>query len=425
MRMPQSALATALRIGHRSCAGGFGSAYQRRFALVRTLASSTTRWRQNRLPAAYWRGGTSRAVIFKAQDLPRQRDQWAAIFRGVIGSPDPYGRQLDGMGGGISSLSKVCVVGPSTVGRAAHVDYTFAAIGVRDDDVDYSSNCGNMSSAVGPFAVDSGLFVPEAGDGECVVLIHNTNTGKIIRSTFSVVGGEAAAGGDFSIDGVAGTAPPVKLEFLSPGGSKTGRLMPTGNVLDRWHELDSSQEGYSVTCVDVGNPCVFVEAEQMMPQIPTALSPTDIEKNGPLMHRLERIRREAGVRMGLADKAEDVPGSVPKIAMVWKPRDLAASNPDLSPESGDICVRALSVGQPHRAVPVTVALALAASAQLPGTVVHKNCLRSEDRRPGMLEISHPTGSLQVDAKFDAEGLLESAALFRTARRLMEGTIFWK
>lgn len=388
------------------------------------LSTTTARCKQNRLPAAYYRGGTSRAVIFKAQDLPRHRDQWAAVFRGVIGSPDPYGRQLDGMGGGISSLSKVCVVGPSTVGEAADVDYTFAAIGVKDDDVDYSSNCGNMSAAIGPFAVDTGLFMPNARDGECVVHIHNTNTGKIIRSTFSLVDGEAAASGDFSIDGVAGTAPPVKLEFLNPGGSRTGRLMPTGNVVNRWYELDLSKEGYPVTCIDVGNPCVFVEAEQMMSEIPTALTPTDIEKNGPLMHRLERIRRKAGVRMGLAKKAEDVPNSVPKIAMVWKPRDLAASDPDLPSERGDICVRALSVGQPHKAVPVTVALALAAAAQLPGTVVH-NCLQAKERRSGSLEVSHPTGSLKVDAKFDAEWLLESAAVFRTSRRLMEGTIFWK
>lgn len=351
-------------------------------------------------------------------------DQWAAIFRGVIGSPDVYGRQLDGMGGGISSLSKVCVVGPSTVGGAADVDYTFAAIGVRDDDVDYSSNCGNMSAAIGPFAVDSGLVAPEAEDGECVVRIHNTNTGKIIRSTFPVTDGEAAASGDFSIDGVAGTAPPVKLEFLEPGGSKTGQLLPTGKVTDSWSDADL--DSYQVTCIDVGNPCVFVEAEALVFPVPVEFTPADIEEDKGLMRRLERIRRLAGVRMGLAGKEEDVPGSVPKIAMVWKPRTFTAGSQHPPREEGDVCVRALSVGQPHKAVPVTVALSLAAAAQLPGTVVHKCCGDGmNEGRAGGLEIVHPSGSLKVDAEFNTQGKLESAAVFRTARRLMEGTIFWK
>lgn len=370
--------------------------------------------KQHRLPAAYYRGGTSRAVIFKSQDLPPNRDQWPAIFRGVIGSPDPsYGRQLDGLGGGISSLSKVCVVGPSTIGEAADVDYTFAAVGVRDDDVDYSSNCGNMSAAIGPFAVDSGLVVPSGGaNGECVVSIHNTNTGKIIRATFPVVDGEAAASGDCAIAGVAGSGAPVRLDFVQPGGAKTGKLLPTGNLVDSWDD-----SGAKMTCIDVGNPCVFVGAEALVSPVPVDFSPKDIESNAAMMAGLELIRRYAAVKMGLAKDDKDVPGSIPKIAMVWAPRDSER-------EIGDICVRALSVGQPHKAVPVTVALALAAAAQLPGTVVHR-CLRTANSGIGGLDISHPTGLLKVDAKYDVNGKLESAALFRTARRLMEGTIFWK
>lgn len=424
---PRAAVATASRASNLPCPLAPGIAhssppYQR--GLIMAFSSQAARRKQNRLPAAYYRGGTSRAVIFRAQDLPPAMDQWAAIFRGVIGSPDVYGRQLDGMGGGISSLSKACVVGPSTVGGAADVDYTFAAIGVRDDDVDYSSNCGNMSAAVGPFAVDSGMVEPRARDGECVVRIHNTNTGKIIRSTFPVADGEAAASGEFSIDGVAGTAPPVKLEFLEPAGSKTGQLLPTGNVADSWSDADLGS--YQVTCVDVGNPCVFVEAGALVSPIPVEFTPKDIEEDKALMHRLERIRRAAGVRMGLAGKEEDVPGSVPKIAMVWKPRQFTAfgQHPPPPPERGDVCVRALSVGQPHKAVPVTVALSLAAAAQLPGTVVHK-CRGTNEGRAGGLEVAHPSGSLKVDAEFNAQGNLVSAAVFRTARRLMEGTIFWK
>lgn len=371
--------------------------------------------KQQRLPAAYYRGGTSRAVIFKAQDLPLDRKQWAAIFRGVIGSPDPHGRQLDGMGGGISSLSKVCVVGPSSVGEDADVDYTFAAIGVKDNDVDYSSNCGNMSAAIGPFAVDSGLLKAPLENGECVVNIHNTNTGKIIRSTFSVVDGEAAASGDIALDGVAGTAAPVRLDFLHPAGSKTGKLLPTGQRADKF-EIEAIQA--DMTCIDAGNPCVFVKAQDLLKHDVSkfsSITPQEMDENKNLMENLDRIRRAAGVKMGLGKDPGDIPGSVPKIAMVWAPQP---------GEKGSICVRALSVGQPHKAVPVTVALSLAAAAQLPGTVVHA-CARSQKGGTDALEIRHPTGSIVVDAAYSNTGDLESAAVYRTARRLMEGTIFWK
>ena len=169
--------------------------------------------KQNRLPAAYYRGGTSRAIIFRQEDLPKDRKEWETIFCGAIGSPDTNGRQLDGLGGGISSLSKICVVGTSTH-LDADVDYTFAAIGVKNLDVDYSSNCGNMTSAIGPFAIDTGMA--EKGDGEVMIRIHNTNTGKIIHSTFPVAKGEAVAHGSFAIDGVSGTAAKVELAFMNP-----------------------------------------------------------------------------------------------------------------------------------------------------------------------------------------------------------------
>jgi 2-methylaconitate cis-trans-isomerase PrpF len=177
----------------------------------------STSMKQNRLPATYYRGGTSRAIIFRQEDLPRDRKEWGPIFCGAIGSPDPNGRQLDGLGGGISSLSKICVVGPSSH-PDADVDYTFAAIGVKNLDVDYSSNCGNMTSAIGPFAVDTGM-VEETKDGDVTVRIHNTNTGKLIHSTFPVVEGEAEAHGSFSIDGVAGTAARIELAFINPASA--------------------------------------------------------------------------------------------------------------------------------------------------------------------------------------------------------------
>lgn len=186
---------------------------------VRSFCSSPyTLNKQHRLPASYYRGGTSRAIFFQPKHLPSDREEWAPVFLGVLGSPDPNGRQLDGLGGGISSLSKICVVGPSSRDDA-DVDYTFAAIGVKDNEVDYSSNCGNMTSAVGAFAVDSGLFNigdPGKEERDVTVRIHNTNTGKIIHSTFPVADGEAVADGDFAIDGVAGNAARVKLAFINP-----------------------------------------------------------------------------------------------------------------------------------------------------------------------------------------------------------------
>src|ERR1700712_576607 len=180
-------------------------------------------------PAVFMRGGTSRAVMFHARDLP-DRGEWDPIFLAAMGSPDPNGRQLNGMGGGISSLSKICILAPSDR-PDADIDYTFAQVQIQQAAVGYRGNCGNMSSAVGPFAVDEGLVRPD-GD-TAVVRIFNTNTSKIIRSTFPLHDGRAAVDGDLSIPGVAGTGAPVRLDFLSPGGAVTGRLLPTGHVVNR------------------------------------------------------------------------------------------------------------------------------------------------------------------------------------------------
>lgn len=170
---------------------------------------------QNCLPAAYYRGGTSRAIMFTETDLPVDKTAWPAIFRGVLGSPDPNGRQLDGLGGGVSSLSKICIVGPSKHPEA-DVDYTFVAVGVRDSEVDFSSNCGNMTSAVGPYALDTGIVsIPDSANA--IVKIHNTNTGKIIHARFPAEDGKAVADGNFAIDGVAGTASMIQLAFMNPG----------------------------------------------------------------------------------------------------------------------------------------------------------------------------------------------------------------
>src|SRR5262245_35617824 len=214
--------------------------------------------KQLRIPAAFMRGGTSNAVVFHAKDLPADRAQWDEIFLAAIGSPDPYGRQLDGMGGGVSSLSKVCVIGPATR-KDADIDYTFAQVLVKDARVDYSANCGNMSSAMGPFAVDEGVV--KAAGQEALVRVHNTNTGKTIWSRFPLDDGTAAVDGALAIPGVAGTGAPVRLEFREPGGATTGKLLPTGNVADM---LDVPGYGaVRVSMVDAANACVFVRASDL------------------------------------------------------------------------------------------------------------------------------------------------------------------
>lgn len=373
---------------------------------------------QGRIPAVFMRGGTSKAVIFRAADLPDGLAARDAIFLDVIGSPDLNGRQLDGMGGGVSSLSKVCIVGPATR-PDADVDYTFAQVSVTDAVVDYSANCGNMSSAIGPFAIDEGLVRPTA-QAEASVRIHNTNTGKIIRATFPVTDGKAEVEGGFVLDGVSGTGAAIRLDFERPGGSKTGRLLPAGSSMTR---LDIEGLGtIEASLIDAATPCAFVLASDLG-KTGTEL-PSELECDPVTLQRLEAIRRAAAVAMGTAPDLHAAAAvlSVPRVAMVSAPsasrtlsgREFAASDIDLA-------VRMISVGQPHRAVPLTGALCLAVASQIPGSIP------SRVRRPGSgpIRIGHPSGITVVDAAVTSgpAGLeAESAAVFRTARRLFEGYV---
>jgi len=208
---------------------------------------------QNKIRAVYMRGGTSRCLVFHEDDLPRSRTARDRILLAALGSPDPYGRQLDGLGGGISSLSKACIIGPPTH-PDAQVDYTFAQVEVSRAVVDYTGNCGNCSSAIGPFAIDERI-VPFA-DGETAVRIHNTNTKKIIVARVPVVDGEAAVVGDFELPGVTGLGARIALDFLDPGGARTGRLLPTGRTRD-------VVAGVEASLVDATNPMVFVRADDL------------------------------------------------------------------------------------------------------------------------------------------------------------------
>lgn len=377
---------------------------------VRPFHVSPRPSKQQAFPAAYYRGGTSRAVIFRRQDLPSQ-ELWPSVFRGVINSPDPNGRQLNGIGGGVSSLSKVCVVGLSERDDA-DVDYTFAAIGVRTAEVDFSSNCGNMISAIGPFSVNAGLL--KAKDGRCTVRIHNTNTGKIIHSRFFVENGEATVDGPLAIDGVAGSGAKIELVFVDPAGSKTGKTLPTGNVIDVFDNVRA-------TCIDVGNPCVFVQASSL--GVEGGILADAIDEHPDLLSRLDSIRRQAAVAMRIAESLDSVPASIPKIAMVAAPyTHTLISGRTMQEGHCDLLVRAISVGQPHRAVPITVAMALAVASRLKGSIVKEITNKASIDEDGTA-IGHNSGKLLVGASFDSQGAVKSVTVFRTARRIMEGTIY--
>jgi 2-methylaconitate isomerase len=379
--------------------------------------------KQLKLPAVFMRGGTSNAVVFHANDLPQDRAQWDEIFLAAIGSPDPYGRQLDGMGGGVSSVSKVCVVGPSTR-PDADIDYTFAQVQVKKAEIDYSANCGNMSSAMGPFAVDEGLFKVSAGSREAVVRIHNTNTKKIIQARFNMDEGLSEVDGDLAIPGVSGTGSPVRLEFLQPGGATTGKLLPTGNVTD---VLEVPGVGkLTVSMVDAANATVFVRAADIGLQ--GTEMPDALEANADIMRKLGAIRAHAAVAMGICKTVEDAAkkGGVPFVGFIAAPQDAATlTGESLMVGDIDLTARMLSNGQPHRALPLTVSLCTAVAARLVGSVVHQ-ATRVTDDLNAPIRIAMPSGILTVAAnvqKKDGQWHAEQGAFYRTQRRLFEGYVY--
>jgi hypothetical protein len=371
------------------------------------------------LPAVFMRGGTSRAVMFHRGDLPHE-SAWDPIFLAAMGSPDPNGRQLNGMGGGISSLSKICILSRSER-PDADIDYTFAQIQIREAVVDYRGNCGNMSSAVGPFALDEGLVRPN-GD-TAVVRIFNTNTKKIIRSTFALEDGRAKVDGDLAIPGVAGTGAPVRLDFLEPGGAGTGKLLPTGNVTDR---LDVPGLGtIEVSMVDAAKPCVIVRAADV--GLSGTELPEALDANHAVLAKLEAIRRAAAIAMGLAANETEAAGMRGSPAVGFVAPAMAAptlSGAPIKASEVDLTARFISNGQPHRALPVTSSLCMSVAASITGTVVNQALTRAPE---GSIRLGMPSGILTVGADVgrDASGawVAHSGAFYRTARRLFDGRIY--
>lgn len=364
------------------------------------------------------RGGTSKGVVFRASDLPRDRSEWDQIFLNVMGSPDPNGRQLDGMGGGLSSLSKICILAPPSQ-EGADFDYTFAQVSVGDAVVDYAGTCGNMAAAVGPAALELGLVTAE---GERASLrVFNTNTGRIIETEFPIRDGKLAPSGDFAINGVSGSAAPIQLRFESPGGAKTGRLLPTGNAID----VLELPQGRSIqaSLIDAANPCVFVAAAELRKT--GAETPEDLERDTVFLDTMESARIAGSVAMGLTPNsaaAREIP-SIPKIAIVTPPTDarlLDGSN--LRARDCSLGVRMISMGQVHRAVPITGAICLAVASRLAGSIV----AQATTTLSGPLTLAHPSGTLMVDAEVDGppeNPLARNATVYRTARLLFSGLVY--
>jgi 2-methylaconitate isomerase len=368
------------------------------------------------IPAIFMRGGSSKGVFFHARDLPTERDAQDAIFLAVLGSPDPYGRQLDGMGGGISSLSKAVIIGPPTH-PDADVDYLFAQVAVDKPVVDWSSNCGNLSSAVGPFAVDEGLV--HVADGEALVRIHQVNTKRIIHARFQVRGGKAATAGDFTMAGVSGSGARIRLDFLAPGGGATGRLLPTGNAQDRLHH---EGRAYAVSLIDAANACVFLDARDL--GMTGTESPDAIEADPARMALLDALRRKAGVMMGLAATPQAVGLALPKIAVVAPPAAYhALDGAAFTADTHDIAVRMISMERAHRAVPLTGAMCLGVASRITGSVPHQ--LAGPPARADETRVANPSGILSVGAEVREAAAgwhAESAVVYRSARRLMQGAV---
>ncbi|WP_285259137.1 2-methylaconitate cis-trans isomerase PrpF [Halopseudomonas bauzanensis] len=383
---------------------------------------------QIKIPATYMRGGTSKGVFFRLQDLPAScqtpgeaRDR---LFMRVIGSPDPYAAHIDGMGGATSSTSK-CVILSKSSQPDHDVDYLYGQVSIDSPFVDWSGNCGNLSTAAGAFAIHAGLVdparIPE--NGICTVRVWQANIQKTIIAQVPVTNGQVQELGDFELDGVTFPAAEIVLEFLDPSddGEEGGSMFPTGNLVD---DLEVPGLGtFKATMITAGIPTVFVNAEDIGYQ-GTELR-EDINGNPEALARFEAIRVAGALRMGLIKTPEEAlkRQHTPKIAFVSRPRDyLASSGKQIKTDDIDLLVRALSMGKLHHAMMGTCAVAIGTAAAVPGTLVN---LAAGGGERGAVRFGHPSGTLRVGAEarqVDGEWTVTKAIMSRSARIIMEGWV---
>ncbi|ALL69445.1 2-methylaconitate cis-trans isomerase (plasmid) [Paraburkholderia caribensis MBA4] len=384
---------------------------------------------QIKIPATYMRGGTSKGVFFRLKDLPEAaqvpgaaRD---ALLLRVIGSPDPYGKQIDGMGGATSSTSKTVIVAKSS--RPDHdVDYLFGQVSIDKPFVDWSGNCGNLSAAVGPFAISGGLVDPERvpDNGVAVVRIWQANIGKTIIAHVPIVNGAVQETGDFELDGVTFPAAEVRLEFLDPAAEEEGAegaMFPTGNVVD---DLDVPGVGtLKATMINAGIPTIFVNAEAIG-YTGTELQDA-INSDDAALKKFETIRAHGALRMGLIKSLDEIATRqhTPKVAFVARPAGyVASSGKAVAAGDVDLLVRAMSMGKLHHAMMGTAAVAIGTAAAIPGTLVN---LAAGGGEREAVRFGHPSGTLRVGAVAtleDGEWAVKKAGMSRSARVLMEGWV---
>ncbi|MFZ5657019.1 MAG: 2-methylaconitate cis-trans isomerase PrpF [Pseudomonadota bacterium] len=384
---------------------------------------------QLRIPATYMRGGTSKGVFFRLEDLPEPvrvpgpaRD---ALLMRVIGSPDPYGKHTDGMGGATSSTSKCVIISKSTV-PGHDVDYLYGQVAIDSALVDWSGNCGNLSSAVGPFAIAHGLVDPSRvpRDGHCTVRIWQANIGKTIVAHVPMADGEVQETGDFELDGVAFPAAEIPLEFVDPsddGDGDGGAMFPTGRLVDT---LEVPCVGtFEATLIAAGIPTIFLRAADLGFD-GTELQPA-INEDAALLRRLEAIRAHGALRMGLIDDVAKAATRqhTPKIAWVAPPRDyVASSGRPVRAADVDLLARAMSMGKLHHAMMGTASVAIATAAAVPGTLVNQAAGGGER---AIVTFGHPSGTLRAGAEVrcvDGQWCVTRAVMSRSARVLMEGQV---
>lgn len=384
---------------------------------------------QLRIPATYMRGGTSKGVFFRLQDLPEVAQQPGpardALLLRVIGSPDPYAKQIDGMGGATSSTSKTVILAKSS--KQDHdVDYLFGQVAIDKAFVDWSGNCGNLSAAVGAFAISSGLVDAAKinANGITTVRIWQANIGKTIIAHVPMINGQVQESGDFELDGVTFPAAEVQLEFLDPAADDDGSggsMFPTGNVVDT---LEVPGIGsFAATMINAGIPTIFVNAADIG-YTGTELQDA-INGDAKALAMFETIRAYGAVKMGLiADIAEaSTRQHTPKIAFVAKPLDYqASSGKSVAATDIDLLVRALSMGKLHHAMMGTAAVAIGTAAAIPGTLVN---LAAGGVARDAVRFGHPSGTLRVGAKaeqIDGDWIVTKAIMSRSARVLMDGNV---
>ncbi len=384
---------------------------------------------QIRIPATYMRGGTSKGVFFRLQDLPEAAQSPGpardALLMRVIGSPDPYGKQIDGMGAATSSTSKTVIVSRSS--RPDHdVDYLFGQVAIDQPFVDWSGNCGNLSAAVGPFAISAGLIDPARipREGVATVRIWQANIGKTIVSHVPIVDGMVKETGDFELDGVTFPAAEIMLEFMDPAAEEEGgggAMFPTGNLVD---DLEVPGVGtLQATMINAGIPTIFVNADAI------GYTGTELQEaiNGDpkALAMFETIRAYGAVRMGLIQNVDEAARRqhTPKVAFVAPPASYTASSgKPVRAEDIDLLVRALSMGKLHHAMMGTAAVAIGTAAAIPGTLVN---LAAGGGKRQAVRFGHPSGTLRVGAEaeqVDGEWVVKKAIMSRSARILMEGWV---